>query len=40
MKKYLDPKADLAFKEIFGELEELLDNPRPARRWRPWRRQP
>ena len=26
MKKYLDPKADLAFKEIFGELEELLDN--------------
>lgn len=27
MKKYLDPKAYLAFKEIFGELEELLDNP-------------
>lgn len=24
MKKYLDPKADLTFKKIFGEHEELL----------------
>ena len=31
MKKYLDPKADLAFKEIFGELEELLDNPETSK---------
>lgn len=31
MKKYLDPKADLTFKEIFGELEELLDNPETSK---------
>lgn len=31
MKKYLDPKAYLAFKEIFGELEELLDNPETSK---------
>lgn len=31
MKKYLDPKADLAFKEIFGEFEELLDNPETSK---------
>lgn len=31
MKKYLDPKADLAFKEIFGELEELLDTPETSK---------
>ena len=31
MKKYLDPKADLAFKEIFGKLEELLDNPETSK---------
>lgn len=31
MKKYLDPMADLAFKEIFGELEELLDNPETSK---------
>lgn len=24
MKKYLDPKADLTFKKIFGEHEDLL----------------
>ena len=27
MKKYLDPKADLTFKKIFGEHKDLLDNP-------------
>lgn len=31
MKKYLDPKADLTFKKIFGELEELLDNPETSK---------
>lgn len=31
MKKYLDPKADLTFKEIFGELEDLLDNPETSK---------
>lgn len=31
MKKYLDPKADLTFKKIFGELEDLLDNPETSK---------
>lgn len=31
MKRYLDPKADLTFKKIFGEYIDLLDNPETSK---------